>query len=109
MGRKWTPEQRARQSEAIKAHWERKKRRRILRPHALRMTSVARPYDWYRRYRLAMEEHKKDPFGIFRFLKKDDRGAVAPLLICPRSLQPCCSSPWPSSQRSSHSGHTGAL
>ena len=68
MGRKWTPEQRARQSEAIKAYWERKKRRENI--EAARTALANPPYDWYRKYRERLAEHKKDPFGIFRFLKK---------------------------------------
>ncbi len=66
MGRNWTPEERARQSKAIKAYWQRKKARENI--EAGRALLANPPYDWYRKYRERLDEHKKDPFGIFRFL-----------------------------------------
>lgn len=66
MGRKWTPEQRARQSEAIKAHWQRKKQREAIEP-GQSAEKATLPYDWYRKYRQRLDEHKKDPYGVLRY------------------------------------------
>ena len=68
MARNWTPEERARQSEAIKAYWQRKKQKEAI--HQGQAAQKQTPsYDWYRKYRQQMDEHKKDSYGIQKYWK----------------------------------------